>query len=129
VKGIPQERYVRHGYGATANLGTTRMVLDRVKGFDARRKSGGDADFCRRATGSGSGLEYLPQAIVDHPARATWLELKTKARRVKGGQIRHQNDMRGLLIVLAKSVAQPFIDATRFLLDHKWPLPYRLSAV
>ncbi len=87
IRGIPQERYVRLGYATTANLLVPRPAFDAVAGFDARRFSGGDADFCRRAGRAGFGIDLVPGAVVEHPARATWEELATKARRVKGGQI------------------------------------------
>ena len=87
IRGIPQERYVRLGYATTANLVVPRPVFDAVAGFDARRFSGGDADFCRRAGRAGHGIALVPTAVVEHPARADWEALATKARRVKGGQI------------------------------------------
>ena len=87
LRGIPQERYVRLGYAATANLAVPAAVFARVGGFDATRFSGGDAEFCRRATGRGYRVRLVPEAVVTHPARADWAALATKARRVKGGQI------------------------------------------
>ncbi len=87
IRGIPQQRYVRHGYATTANLIVPRAVFDAVRGFDATRFSGGDADFCRRAGHAGHGIVLIPQAVVEHPCRSKWEELATKARRVKGGQI------------------------------------------
>lgn len=86
--GIPQERYVkRRGYAVTANLAVPREVFEKVGGFDEKRFSGGDAEFCQRASKAGFKLCYVPEAEVLHPARSTWADLETKARRVKGGQI------------------------------------------
>ena len=87
IRGIPQERYVRLGYATTANLIVPRQAFDAVAGFDARRFSGGDADFCRRAGRAGHGIVLVAAAVVEHPARDSWEEVATKARRVKGGQI------------------------------------------
>lgn len=87
IRGIPQERYVRHGYAATANLAVPAAVFAALGGFDAARRSGGDAAFCRRARFAGRRLALVADAVVTHPARATWAALATKARRVKGGQI------------------------------------------
>ena len=81
------ERYVRLGYATTANLIVPRQAFDAVAGFDARRFSGGDADFCRRAERAGHGIVLVAAAVVEHPARDSWEEVATKARRVKGGQI------------------------------------------
>jgi len=85
--GMPQRRYVSHGYAITANLFVPRPVMQRARGFDPSRFSGGDAEFCRRAVAAGAGLQFCPRAVICHPARREWGELVTKARRIKGGQI------------------------------------------
>jgi glycosyltransferase involved in cell wall biosynthesis len=88
MMGIPQELYVRRGYGVTANLAVPKRVFDRLGGFDARRFSGGDAEFCRRAqSAAGIGVHYCARAIVVHPARDSMHTLITKSRRIKGGQL------------------------------------------
>lgn len=87
IRGIPQARYVARGYAATANLAAPRAVFEAAGGFDPRRFSGGDADFCRRAGALGHPLRLVPGAVTHHPARADWAELAEKARRIKGGQI------------------------------------------
>lgn len=86
--GLPQKRYVSRGYAVTANLAIPRAVFDVVGAFDDSRFSGGDADFCQRAIKAGFNLLFVPEAMVYHPARATWNEYATKVRRMKGGQIR-----------------------------------------
>jgi glycosyltransferase involved in cell wall biosynthesis len=87
IRGIPQARYVARGYAATANLAVPRAVFAALGGFDARRFSGGDAEFCRRAGAGGHPLRLVAAARTRHPARADWAELEDKARRIKGGQI------------------------------------------
>lgn len=86
--GLPQESYTKRGYGVTANLAVPKQVFDKVGHFDESRFSGGDAEICRRARNNSFSLKYEPAAIVEHPARASWLELETKVKRVKGGQIK-----------------------------------------
>lgn len=87
--GLPQQRYVRtRGYGVTANLSMSSKLLVGLGGFDSSRFSGGDADFCRRATAQGARLIYGESAVVVHPARNSWHELAKKVRRLKGGQIK-----------------------------------------
>jgi GT2 family glycosyltransferase len=88
IRGIPQERYVGLGYATTANLLVPRAAFDAVGGFDARRFSGGDRDFCHRARAAGFPVALVAAAVVEHPGRASWEALATKARRIKGGQIR-----------------------------------------
>lgn len=86
--GLPQERYVSKGYAVTANLAIPRAVFDEIGSFDEQRFSGGDADICQRAIKAGFSLNYIPEAVVYHPARKTWDQYATKVRRMKGGQIR-----------------------------------------
>lgn len=88
IRGIPQARYVARGYAATANLAVPAAVFAALGGFDPRRFSGGDAEFCRRAGAAGHPLRLVGAAVTRHPARADWGELEAKARRIKGGQIR-----------------------------------------
>jgi hypothetical protein len=85
--GMPQRRYVSHGYAVTANLFVPSRIMRRSGGFDPTRFSGGDAEFCRRMVATGAGLQFCPRAVTRHPARREWGELATKARRIKGGQI------------------------------------------
>lgn len=85
--GMPQRRYVDRGYAITANLFVPRVIVDAVGPFDAKRFSGGDAEFCRRARAAGFGLVFCAASRIRHPARSEWRELVTKARRIKGGQI------------------------------------------
>lgn len=87
VRGIPQAAYVRRGYAATANLAVPAAVFRALGGFDARRFSGGDAEFCRRAGAAGHAVALVPEAVVGHPCRTGWDGIATKARRTKGGQV------------------------------------------
>lgn len=82
---LQQERYVTEfGFSATCNLAIRRTVLD-VMRFDGARRSGGDVEFCHRATDAGFRLTYAPLAVVEHPARPTSRELLRKAARVGAG--------------------------------------------
>ena len=49
LRGIPQARYVAHGYATTANLSVPKAKFETLSGFDPSRLSGGAAEFCRRA--------------------------------------------------------------------------------
>ncbi len=104
IRGIPQKHYVSHGYGACANLGVARSVLVAVGGFDATRFSGGDAAFCRKAGQAGFGISYADDVRVLHPARTTAREVITKARRVRGGQIRAGTVSQRMFWMLASCV-------------------------
>ncbi len=126
VRGIPQQRYARHGYGATANLAVPRTVFQSMSGFDARRFSGGDAEFCRRAAAAGAMIVYVDAARVRHPARNSWPELAIKSRRILGGQLR-VGSPRARAYRLARLIVPPIVAWWRFL-HAPYPLRYRLVA-
>lgn len=127
VKGIPQAWYVSRGYAATANLTVHRNTIAIVSGFDAKRFSGGDADFCRRAVAQGAWLSFLADAVVEHPARDSWQAVATKARRIKGGQLR-SGPIPKRLLWLVRTLLPPSIAIWRFMKDDKHPHTYRIIA-
>ncbi|MCC5860259.1 MAG: glycosyltransferase [Ectothiorhodospiraceae bacterium] len=128
VKGIPQARYVSQGYAATANLALPAALFRALGGFDAQRYSGGDADFCRRAVSQGAELRYVPEVVVDHPARTQWRQLATKARRVKGGQLT-AGSARQRLVWLLRTFTPPLRAFWQFLRARHVPVRYRVTAV
>jgi len=84
---FPQETYLREGrYAATANMFTTRAVMDRSGPFNGALRSGGDAEWGQRTSAAGYDLVYAADATVDHPARATHEEFTSKLRRTVGGE-------------------------------------------
>ncbi|MDA9230789.1 glycosyltransferase family 2 protein [Alphaproteobacteria bacterium] len=85
--GFRQEEYVRNGFGATANLFVPSDIFEHMGVFDGARFSGGDAAFCRRAVAGGNRITFCCDASVSHSARKNWQELKSKALRIKGGQL------------------------------------------
>jgi glycosyltransferase involved in cell wall biosynthesis len=87
-EGFPQERYIRNGFAVTANMITRRRVFERVGPFDADLVSGGDAEWGRRVRDGGGSLAYVAAAVVAHPARDTWTELRTKTVRTTSGIVR-----------------------------------------
>lgn len=128
VKGIPQEHYVRRGYGATANLCVPVAVIHKIGLFDETRYSGGDADLCRRALKNGFRLVYLPEAIVRHPARDSWHALSAKARRVKGGQLT-AGSMRSRMFYFIRSFLPPVLAISRFVSQRHLPGRFRMIAI
>lgn len=136
LRGIPQARYVARGYAATANLALPRAMFEALEGFDPKRFSGGDAEFCRRAGRAGHPLRLVEDAVVTHPSRTSWAELSDKARRIKGGQIA-AGPLRRRLAWSLRSLAPPIGDTRAYLRsDHPWrwrriaiSLRFRLWAV
>ena len=114
IKGIPQALYVSRGYAATANLAIPAELFRSLGGFDESRYSGGDAEFCRRASRVGARLTYVADAVVNHPARTSWSEVVTKARRVKGGQIKNGSLLRRLFW-LFRTLLPPVIEWARII--------------
>lgn len=127
LRGIPQALYVSRGYAATANLAMPAVVMRTLGGFDTKRFSGGDTEFCKRAAAAGFRLSYASGAVVEHPARDSWQALVTKARRVKGAQLAASASNRRL--GLLRTFAPPLFGFWRFLRAPNAPFPYRLVAV
>jgi glycosyltransferase involved in cell wall biosynthesis len=122
LRGIPQERYVALGYAATANLMVPAAVFAAIGGFDAARRSGGDAAFCRRAGRLGYPVTLAPRAVVAHPARSDWAALALKARRVKGGQIAG-GSAASRATWFVRTLTPPLRALARFLrADAPWPV-------
>ena len=127
VRGIPQAHYVSRGYGATANFVASREVANDLAGFNAKLYSGGDADFCRRASALGCEILYVPAAVVGHRSRTSWEEVATKARRVKGGQLRCKSFGQRAW-VLFRTLISPVITLPRFLSAREHSMKYRFLA-
>lgn len=70
----------KKGFSGAGNLFCPRRVFDAVGGFRVIMSE--DVDWSRRATAAGFRLGYAPRAIVGHPARTTWPELRTKWKRI-----------------------------------------------
>lgn len=86
VTAFPQQKYVeKYHYGATANLLTWRAVLDAVGPFNSQLTSGGDREWGQRAHAAGFPLIYAAEVVVQHPARASFAEMKHKLVRVTVG--------------------------------------------
>ena len=72
-------------FGPTANLWTSRAVVDAIGPFNERLKSGGDFEWGQRAFHAGFIPCFAEDVIVRHPARRTFAELDRKLKRVAGG--------------------------------------------
>lgn len=127
ICGLPQERYVKRGYAVTANLFVPKSAFDEIGLFNEERFSGGDSEFCRRATSQGWNLRYCAEARVIHPARKEWNELKTKQRRVKGGQVTSGPMKRRFMYVLL-SLSPPFRQCFLALKSPRLTIKHRLIA-
>lgn len=85
IRHLHQRAYVeRDHYAATCNLAVRRSVLDAMR-FDATLRTGGDAEFGRRATAAGYRLVYTHDAEIRHLPRRTRRDLMTKVQRIARG--------------------------------------------
>jgi glycosyltransferase involved in cell wall biosynthesis len=94
---LDQERAVRGGFCATANLFVRREVFERIGPFNDRLISGGDGEFGNRATAAGVELRYDATAIVRHPPRSGSRELARKAYRLGFGAAQQRRHAEGPL--------------------------------
>ncbi|MHB8528234.1 MAG: glycosyltransferase family 2 protein [Caulobacteraceae bacterium] len=69
----------RKGFAGTGNLFCPRAVFEAVGGFRAGVSE--DVDWSGRARAAGFRLGYAPAAVVGHPARRTWPQLREKWRK------------------------------------------------
>lgn len=75
------ETYItKKGFTGAGNMFCARKVFDQVGGF--RVGVSEDLEWSHRARGKGFRLGYVADAVVGHPARRTWVELRNKWRRV-----------------------------------------------
>lgn len=85
VRHLQQEGYVkRDGFAVTCNLGVRAHVYDALR-FDETMRTGGDADFGRRAREAGYSIVYSDDAYIEHAARRSDAEVMLKVRRIAAG--------------------------------------------
>ena len=81
VFAFDNRRYVEEdAFTVTANLFCARALFDKVGGF--RTGVSEDKDWCHRARDQGYSIGYAAKAVVGHPARANWAELRDKWQRL-----------------------------------------------
>lgn len=82
-----QRYYVaRLKFGVTANLFTTRSVIEAVGNFNDDMKSAGDMNWGRRVWAHDYLIQYARDVCVSHPARSTFDQLSKRIRRQVGGE-------------------------------------------
>lgn len=84
--GLDQKAYVENaGFAATANLIVSKSTFLKVGPFAASLRSGGDLEWCSRASRAGHRVGYCSEVVVFHPAREGCRQLIRKALRIQGG--------------------------------------------
>jgi GT2 family glycosyltransferase len=100
--------YARNkGFVGAGNMFCSRAVFDEVGPFSSGISE--DVDWCHRATAKQLTLGYAPEAGVGHFARRSWLELKTKWRRIDAETfaLKKKYSARGHLIWFLLGLALP----------------------
>lgn len=104
-----QELYATsYRFGATANVFTTRAVIDAVGAFDDRMESGGDAEWGHRVADAGYTLVYADDAVVSHPARSSLRQICGKTIRVIRGAAHLRRGFWTALGLFVASTLEPF---------------------
>ena len=101
------ETYInKKGFTGAGNMLCPRALFDAVGGFSNGVSE--DVEWSRRAIAAGYRLGYVKDAVVGHPARRTWPELKAKWRRVNTETFKlHAHAGGGRLAWLARCAALP----------------------
>lgn len=80
-----QEIYIDMNFGVTANLFTSKIVINKAGPFNDELISCGDVEWCKRVSRNGYKLEYDKRVIVKHPARNSIGNFIKKQIRVSKG--------------------------------------------
>jgi len=100
-----QQETTKYGVAATANLFVTKSVMETAGDFRSNFISGGDTEWCIRATGKGFAPYYCEKATVQHPARAGIRENLKKARRLGRGRAQSMLMHRSKWIAALETIA------------------------
>ena len=104
-KGFPQKEYIEESqFGATANVFTSRKIIDAVGYFNSELKSGGDAEWGKRVAKAGYRLHYASDVEVQHPARSSYSEYYRKTVRVMSGLPAYRNPGPVSLLLIIRSL-------------------------
>lgn len=83
---FPQQQNVEKSrFSVTANLFTTRNVMEQVGLFDPNLESGGDVEWGNRVHRNELELIYADNVVVSHPARRSLQQIFKKNHRVARG--------------------------------------------
>jgi glycosyltransferase involved in cell wall biosynthesis len=122
VRALPQKEFVQqHHYGATANVFTTRQVIEEVGQFDHRLKSSGDVEWGKRVYAHGYQQVYGEIVIVQHPTRSSWREFYNRTRRLAGGhfdlQLKQADSVWQRQIIFLRTFVQNLIPPVFFTIN------------
>jgi glycosyltransferase involved in cell wall biosynthesis len=86
IYALSQKKHVEVGrFSATANLFTSKEVVEKVGNFDENLKSGGDKDWCHKVAKHGYDVLYADKVCIAHPARDSFQQLYRRTVRILDG--------------------------------------------
>lgn len=83
----------KKGFTGAGNMFCRRELFDRAGVFRVGLSE--DLEWSRRAVSTGARLGYAPSAVVGHPARTTWEQLRNKWRRLNAETFGLMDGQRG----------------------------------
>ncbi len=118
------EKYIKErGFTGTGNMFIPKRVFDVVGPF--RDQVAEDVDWCHRANAMSFRIGYATGAIVSHPARESWSDLKLKHCRVtrEGFALYNEKKFGRLLWTLRSGLVavSPLVHAHRVILSKRLP--------
>ena len=87
---LNQENYIIKNFAVTANLFTSKKVIENVGTFNENLFSSGDREWCLRVKEKLYNISYCDNAVVRHPARHSFNECIKRQLRLCGGYFKHQ---------------------------------------
>ena len=127
---FPQETLLaEQRYALTANVFTSKQVIDNVKTFNNKLKSGGDREWGQRVFNAGYEQVFAQEACVEHPARYSIWQLYKRITRINGGNFDALKDnisFKENITALGKDLRLAFTPPLRSLLKI-WTQEKRLS--
>lgn len=83
----------KKGFTGAGNMFCRRELFERAGVFRVGMSE--DLEWSRRAVSTGARLGYAPRAVVGHPARVTWEQLRNKWRRLNAETFHLSDGQRG----------------------------------
>lgn len=119
LTGFMQQENIEHrGFTATANLFISQEKFVQIGSFDEKLLSGGDREWCWRASRLGFPIKYSPETIVRTFPRVSLAAAIRQTRRVAGG--RYALSQLGLEHIKPTGIKphRSVWDATKWILTH-----------
>lgn len=126
---LNQEEYVKHRFGSTANLITSRQVIDKIGIFNSTLASGGDLEWGRRVSSYGYKLVYGDAVCVYHPARHSFTQLYRRMTRISGGHYELGNIKSYTFRKFFKNLIAPIQSIPRTFLNNEYSHKQKINYI